>query len=310
MPSLARHRLIRTGLVVLCSGAAVGVLAPQALAGGAGWTTTSCSQTQSQCSVGAGMPGSSTSGGGTDTGTGGSNATASSGSGNASSSPVTCTDITPTATQLVAFGSPKPPSGKGHWVIARCAVAGLPGGGVTVTLRWQADGKPALPDPAVLAAQAESKLTLVKPLVDSSPAPGKAQVVQLPTWAWMPKAQWAPVSATASVPGESVTATASPDRLSFSWGDGTSSTCQGPGTPYVAGSSDPSAASPTCGHTYRITSASATDQQFPVTATLSWKITWAGGGQSGTFPDLATATTVHWTVEQVESVLVGGGSGA
>jgi hypothetical protein len=146
--------------------------------------------------------------------------------------------------------------------------------------------------------------------VDSSPAPGKAQVVQLPTWAWMPKAQWAPISATASVPGESVTATATPNRLSFSWGDGTSSTCQGPGTPYAAGSSDPAASSPTCGHTYRVTSASAPDQQFPVTATLSWKITWAGGGQSGTFPDLTTATTVHWPVEQVESVLVGGGSGA
>jgi hypothetical protein len=209
---------------------------------------------------------------------------------------------------LAAFGSPKPPAGKGHWVIEVCGVQEVLG--KSTTLHWQADGKPALPDPAVLAAQAESKLTLIKPVVDSSPAPGKAQVVQLPTWAWMPKAQWAPISATASVPGESVTATATPDRLSFSWGDGTSSTCQGPGTPYVAGSSDASASSPTCGHTYRITSASAPDQQFPVTATLSWKITWNGGGQTGTFPDLATATTVHWTVEQVESVLVGGGNGA
>jgi len=105
-----------------------------------------------------------------------------------------------------------------------------------------------------------------------------------------------------------VTATANPDQLSLSWGDGTSSTCQGPGTPYVAGASDASGSSPTCGHTYRITSASAPGQQFPVTATLSWKITWAGGGQAGTFPDLATSTTVHWTVEQVESVLVGGGA--
>jgi hypothetical protein len=181
--------------------------------------------------------------------------------------------------------------------------------GKSATLHWQADGKPALPDPVVLAAQAESKLSLIKPVVDSSPAPGKSQVVQLPTWAWMPKAQWAPISATASVPGESVTATAAPDRLSFSWGDGTSSTCQGPGTPYMAGASNPAASSPTCGHTYRITSAAAPNQQFPVTATLSWKITWNGGGQAGTFPDLATATTVHWTVEQVESVLVGGGNG-
>jgi hypothetical protein len=236
----------------------------------------------------------------------GSSSDGSSGSG-ASSAPEKCWSVTPTATQLVAYGSPKPPSGKGHWVIDLCQVPGSVAV-VTNTLRWQADGKPALPDPAVLAAQAESKLTLVKPEVDSSPAPGKAQVVQLPTWAWMPRAQWAPISATASVPGESVTATATPDRLSFSWGDGTSSTCQGPGTPYVAGSSNASGSSPTCGHTYRITSASAPGQQFPVTATLSWKIAWNGGGQSGVFPDLATSTTVHWTVEQVESVLVGGGA--
>jgi hypothetical protein len=209
---------------------------------------------------------------------------------------------------LAAFGSPKPPSGKGHWVIEVCGVQGVLG--KSATLHWQADGKPALPDPVVLAARAESKLTLVKPVVDSSPVSGKAQVVQLPTWAWMPRAQWVPISATASVPGESVTATATPDRLSFSWGDGTSSTCQGPGTPYVAGSSNPSGSSPTCGHTYRVTSASAPSQQFPVTATLSWKITWAGSGQTGTFPDLATTTTVHWTVEQVESVLVAGGGGA
>lgn len=204
----------------------------------------------------------------------------------------------------MAFGSPKFPAGKGHWVIVVCQ------GGLVFkpTLHWQADGKPALPDPIVLAAQAESKLTLAKPVVDSSPAAGYSQVVQLPTWTWMPKAQWAPDSATASVPGESVTATATPALLGFSWGDGTASTCQGPGTVYVAGASNPSSPSPTCGHTYNVTSAGQPGQQFPVTATLSWQITWAGGGQTGTFPDLTTTTTVHWTVEQVESVLVGGGS--
>jgi hypothetical protein len=192
-------------------------------------------------------------------------------------------------------------------VLDVCEIGANGIGGLKPTLQWQADGKPALPDPVVLAAQAESKLTLAKPTVDSSPAAGVKQVVQLPTWTWMPKAQWAPVSATASVPGESVTATATPVLLGFSWGDGTNSSCQGAGTPYVSGASDPSAPSPTCGHTYQLTSAAAPGRQFPVTATLSWQITWNGGGQAGTFPDLATATTVHWTVEQVQSVLVQGG---
>jgi hypothetical protein len=85
----------------------------------------------------------------------------------------------------------------------------------------------------------------------------------------MPKAQWAPLSATVTVPGRVGDRDRDPGLLSFSWGDGTSSTCQGPGTPYVSGASDPSAASPTCGHTYQVTSAAAPGQQFPVTATLS-----------------------------------------
>jgi hypothetical protein len=292
-------------LIASSAVAAVAAIAPAASASDGGGVGASCSSSQSGCTVTAQDPGESASGGGTDTGASGSTSGSSSGGGS-SAATEKCWSVTPTAAQLAAYGSPKPPSGKGHWVIDLCQIPGAVAV-VTNTLRWQADGKPALPDPAVLAAQAESKLTLVKPTVDSSPAPGKAQVVQLPTWAWMPRAQWAPITATASVPGESVTATATPDQLSFSWGDGTSSTCQGPGTPYVAGASDASAASPTCGHTYRITSATAPGQQFSVTATLSWKITWNGGGQSGTFPDLTTATTVHWPVEQVESVLVRGG---
>jgi hypothetical protein len=189
-------------------------------------------------------------------------------------------------------------------VIVECTVPGTLG--IDATLHWQADGAPVLPDPAVLAAQAESKLALIKPEADSSPAIGLPQTVQLPTWTWMPRVLWLPVSATAAVPGESVTATATPAALSFSWGDGTSSTCQGPGTPYASGSTDPSLPSPTCGHTYRVTSAAAPGQQFQVTATLTWQITWVGGGQSGTFPDMTTIATARWTVQQVESVLVQG----
>ena len=303
MPHLIATRLFRSMLVAGSAATAVALLAPAASAGGSGGLGATCSENRAGCTVTAQDPGSPGAGGAVVNGTkpGGSSST----SGSATSQ-VTCTDITPSAAQLVAFGSPSPPAGKGHWVISACQVPGM--GEMAATLHWQADGKPALPDPAVLAAQAESRLALVKPIVDSSPAAGLAQVVQLPTWTWMPRTQWASISATATVPGETVTATASPASLSFSWGDGTFSRCQGPGTAYVAGASDASAASPTCGHTYRITSAGQPNQLFPVTATLSWQIRWAGGGQSGTLPDLTTATTVHWTVEQIQSVLVGGGS--
>ena len=307
MPHFITNRLTRTAFIASSAAAAIAVIAPAASAHGFGGVGASCSGNQSGCTVTAQDPGGSTTGGAVGTGAGGSESgSSSSTSGSASSAPK-CWDITPTQAQLSAFGPPTPPSGKGHWVLDVCEIGANGIGGLKPTLQWQADGKPALPDPVILAAQAESKLTLAKPTVDSSPAAGVKQVVQLPTWTWMPKAQWAPLSATAAVPGESVTATAAPVSLSFSWGDGTSSTCQGPGTPYVSGASDPSAPSPTCGHTYQVTSAAAPGQQFPVTATLAWQVTWAGGGQSGTFPDLTTTTTVHWTVEQVQSVLVQGG---
>jgi hypothetical protein len=171
-----------------------------------------------------------------------------------------------------------------------------------------ARGPSSTANPVVLATRAELKLTLAKPVVDSSPAVGKAQVVQLPTWTWLPKTQWTAISAKASVSGKSVTVTAIPVQLAFSWGDGISSVCKGPGTPYMAGVSDASAPSPTCGHTYQLTSAGQPNQQFPVTVALSWKVAWSSGGQHGTLPDLVTSTTLHWTVEQVEAVIVGGGA--
>ena len=303
MPSFIANRLIRFTLVATGTTAAVAAFTPAASAGGFGGVGASCSSNQAACTVTAQDPGGSTAAGTAGVGTSGSE----SGSSSSTSTPV-CTEhpITLNAQQMAEFGSPAKAPGTGQWVVVVCQIAGTNWG--VPTIQWQPKGKTALPDPEVLAARAESKLTLVKPVVESSPAPGKAQVVQLPTWTWMPQAQWAPISATASVPGETVTATASPVLLSFSWGDGTTSTCQGPGTPYVSGTSDASAPSPSCGHTYQVTSAGQSDQQFPVTATLSWKIAWNGGGKSGTFPDLTTTTTVHWKVEQVESVLVGGGA--
>jgi len=309
MPSPAIRRLMLSASLATGAASAVALCAPTAIAGDQSGITASCSSGQSGCTVTAQDPGGSATGGTGNGGVKGSGAGSSSQAGGSASSPVSCTDITPTSAQLVAFGSPSPPSGKGHWVMAVCTLTNGAGQINNATLHWQANGAPVLPDPAVLAAQAESKLVLAKPVVDSSPAAGVPQVVQLPTWTWMPKALWTPISATAAVPGESVTATTTPVSLSFSWGDGTSSTCQGPGTPYVSGSSDPSAPSPTCGHTFHVTSAAAPSQQFPVTATLIWNVAWAGGGATGTFPDLTTTTTVHWTVEQVQSVLVQGGTG-
>ena len=80
---------------------------------------------------------------------------------------------------------------------------------------------PAPPDPAVLAALARQTLGLPSPVIRSSPAQAALQLTNLPTWLWINPAEWVPESKTATVPGESVTATATPVSVTWHPGDGT-----------------------------------------------------------------------------------------
>ncbi|WP_422647337.1 hypothetical protein [Actinoalloteichus caeruleus] len=157
-------------------------------------------------------------------------------------------------------------------------------------------GQDALPSPAELAALARDQLRLPSPEVRLSPA--DEQLVHLPTWLWLTPPSWGEQSASASVPGISVTAFARPRAVTWTTGDGATITCDGPGTPFPA-DGDPEAASPDCGHVYRTASVGEPGAEFAVTATVHWTISWSGGGDSGTFPELTTETTT--SVRVVES---------
>lgn len=154
------------------------------------------------------------------------------------------------------------------------------------------------PSPADLARVARSQLRLPSPGIAASPAGD--QLVNLPTWLWLSEG-WRPVSATASVPGVSVTAVAKPDSVSWSMGDGGTVECAGPGTPYRAGV-DPRSASPDCGYVYRRSSAAQPGQEYRVIATIRWTITWSGAGQSGAFPVLTTSTTTTYRVAESQAL--------
>jgi hypothetical protein len=302
MLRLRIRRLIAKAGVIGAAGLAAAITTcPPALAGDSGGIGASCSNDPASCTVSASDPAAPATGG-----TGPSAPVTGSGSAPGDTAQPVCTSqpFTPSAADLVTLDQQYPP-GTGHWEVITCAGPNLP---TRQVLHWVANGAPALPDPEVLAAQAEAKLILPYPSIQASPAVGLPQVVQLPTWTWLPQAQWTALSATASVPGESVTATATPSSVAWMWGDGTSSVCQGPGTAFTTGVNDPSTSSPTCGHTYQVTSAQAPDQQFTVTATVWWAVTWSGAGASGTFPDLTTSSTVHWTVSQIQSIQINPGS--
>ncbi|WP_439681841.1 ATP/GTP-binding protein [Embleya sp. MST-111070] len=143
---------------------------------------------------------------------------------------------------------------------------------------------PTPPTPAELGARASAQILLDAPTVHLTPGPGKTGLVGLPTWLWVDATptSWGPTSATAAVPGLSVTATATVDHITWTMGDGATVTCTTPGTPYTPNRG--AQPSPDCGHTYTRPGI------HTVTATTHWTITWTGGGQTGTLAATRTTT--------------------
>jgi hypothetical protein len=165
---------------------------------------------------------------------------------------------------------------------------------------------PGVPDPAVLAALARQTLGLPSPVIRSSPAQNALQLTNLPTWLWINPAEWVPESKTATVPGESVTATATPVSVTWHPGDGSTVTCQGAGTPY-ASADNPASASPDCGHTYTSSSAGQPGGAFRATATITWDVTWQGaGGAGGALPPLFTTAVAAFRVAESQALNTSG----
>jgi hypothetical protein len=165
---------------------------------------------------------------------------------------------------------------------------------------------PVLPAPGVLAALARQTLGLPSPVIRSSPAQAALQLTNLPTWLWINPAEWVPESKTATVPGESVTATATPVSVTWHPGHGSTVTCQGAGTPYTSGD-NPAAASPDCGHTYTTSSAGQPGGAFQATATITWDITWQGvGGAGGALPPLFTTAVAAFRVAESQALNTSG----
>ncbi|GAA4850038.1 hypothetical protein [Saccharopolyspora rosea] len=204
-------------------------------------------------------------------------------------------------TTLLSQGAPQQqsPGQSGAWYVYQCSGQGWRDSLYRPPI-WIPNGPtPApLPSPETLAQQAYSQLRLPSPQIHASPA--QTQLVNLPTWLWMDPAQWRPQSATASVPGVSVTATAVPNSVTWSMGDGSTVTCPGPGTPFPS-SADPRSASD-CGHTYHHTSQGRPGNAYPVAATVNWTVTWSGAGTGGTFPNLTTTSTASFAVAEAQAL--------
>jgi hypothetical protein len=173
-------------------------------------------------------------------------------------------------TEGSASGGWQPP---GSWYEGTCSLTGVisnPG---------------LLPAPVDVARLARARLDLPKPALAANPA--GTQLVNLPTWLWLTRG-WETVTATASVPGVAVTATARPSSLTWAMGDGAIVTCSGPGIPFRI-DADPRSSSPDCG-------------TYAVTVTVHWSVTWAGAGESGTFPEMTTTSSTSFHVAESQAL--------
>ncbi|WP_345541384.1 hypothetical protein [Phytohabitans rumicis] len=154
-----------------------------------------------------------------------------------------------------------------------------------------------------MVQRALSQLTIPSPVIASNPGLDKPQVVYVPVWWWVQPGLWQTVSATASLPEISITAKAEPARITWYAGDGSSTVCRGPGTPWT-GSASPMAESD-CGHTYTTTSRESLNGKFKLRAVVTWEVTWAGGGYSGTEPAATTADEASIEVTEFLPVITG-----
>ena len=207
--------------------------------------------------------------------------------------------------QVVAFGSSAP----GSLYLLACPgwSVGFGGSGLLWVPATASASASTSSDPATVGALAASEIGLPTPTIRLSPEPFAE--TNLATWMWIDPGVWHSYTATASIDGVSASAVAVPVSVRWSMGDGDTIVCAGPGTPYRQ--AIPAAEQTTsCSHIYRSSSAgqrspdgNPNDAAFPVTATITWAVSWSSSvGSGGSLPSLQTQASTRLRVEQVQSV--------
>jgi hypothetical protein len=192
-----------------------------------------------------------------------------------------------------------PPPGKKNGGYYECYIP--IGNPAFVPVYW-IDQPPPQVDPGVLARQILARIQLARVGIGITPEPGHTGVLGLPTYLWVNNPgphTLGPITDSATVGGMTVTLTARVGKVIWNLGDGTTVTCDGPGTPYR----DEFGArpSPTCGHTYSHPSTQLPGGVYHVTATAIWDVAWTGGGQSGQIPfDVNSQTTIR--IDEVQAL--------
>ena len=168
------------------------------------------------------------------------------------------------------------------------------------------------PPPAEVAEDlwARVEATLPGPELVVSPPPGRAALVDHPTF--LAVGNWTIVDEEAcdEVVGRVCVTLSARPRLSFDPGDGSDPiACAGAGTVFDP-TRDPDAqadAPGACAHRYsRRTGVAGRPDAWTATATVTWEVTWSSQNPdaSGSFDDLSLSTTIDRRVDELQGLVV------
>jgi hypothetical protein len=170
---------------------------------------------------------------------------------------------------------------------------------------------PATVDPAQLARQALSTLTVPSPTTGRYPA-GTLQdgqpftVVNAYTWFWTDPGSFRALTARADAGGVWAEVSVAPTALSFTPGDGAAAvSCPGPGVAWQPGDGVWAASPAGCDYRYPQSSIHQPDGRVTATYGIQWSVTWTSStGATGTLPDLTTTSNATFAVAEVQSVVI------
>jgi hypothetical protein len=165
----------------------------------------------------------------------------------------------------------------------------------------------------------EELATRILPDPQPGSAPSLAKTyVNLGTWFWTDASAWHEYSATAQIPGLSVTVYAKPTQLSFDPGDvavrggsgqaevrSEPAICAGPGEVWQPSDGDDKPSD--CMHTYLHSTSISPDGVWHGTMSITWTVWWtASNGEGGTLDPLTTSTEQDAIVKELQAIIIGG----
>ncbi|WP_328855405.1 hypothetical protein OHB01_12745 [Microbispora hainanensis] len=185
------------------------------------------------------------------------------------------------------------PTGKGAYYLVECSDGYR-------DVVWIKKRRGAL-TPEQLARRAYKLIPIAPPTVLTAPPRGQDGLVGLPQWFFLADGQWTPKSKRLHIGAVWAAATATPERMTISTGDGQTLTCDGPGTAYDT-TRPADQQSSTCSHTYQHPASA-----YRVTVSVTWSGTWRGsGGTGGTLPPITKSVTFPIRVIEAQALVTKG----